>query len=224
MIISALEKLRKISKKFPASPGVYFFLNKNKKPIYIGRAGSLKRRITSYFRAADFRIKEMVESAKGLKFQKTKTLLEAIILEANLIKKYWPKYNIVDRDDSTFSYLIILKGSYPKVLIVRESDIKKYGMGKAKIFGPYQSQRLLRIALNLVRRIFPFSYCAPNQGKPCFDYQIGLCPGICVGKITPAEYRKNIDNLIMFFWRSKKTTFEKNKKAKSGENYCFGTG
>jgi len=207
-----VSKIKKRSKTFPNLPGVYFFLDKNKKPIYIGRAGSLKKRIASYFRTKDPRIAEMVGSAKGLKFEKTKTLLEAIILEANLIKKYWPKYNIVDKDNTSFDYLVILKGKYPKVLMVRGREIEKYGVMNAKIFGPYQSFRLLRTALSLVRRIFPFGKCVPNQGKPCFDHQIGLCPGICVGAISSKDYKKNIDNIILFFSGQKKRLLKKLKK------------
>ncbi|MHB9020042.1 MAG: GIY-YIG nuclease family protein [Minisyncoccota bacterium] len=212
MAISTLEKIHKISKTFPNSPGVYFFLDKKRKPIYIGRAGSLKKRITSYFRTKDLRIGEMVRSAKGLKFEKTKTLLEAIILEANLIKKYWPKYNIVDKDNKSFDYLVITKEKYPKVLMVRGRELEKYGAGRSRIFGPYQSFRLLRTALSLVRRIFPFGKCTPDQGKPCFDNQIGLCPGICVGAISQKEYKRNIDNLILFFSGQKKRLFKVLKK------------
>jgi len=213
MSIAFSEKLHKISKKFPNSPGVYFFLDNKKRPIYIGRAGLLKKRIASYFRTKDPRIGEMVQLAKGLKFEKTKTLLEAIILEANLIKKYWPKYNIVDKDGTSFDYLIITKERYPKVLMVRGRELQKYGAGsKAKIFGPYQSYRLLRTALGLVRRIFPFGKCRPGQRKPCFDHQIGLCPGICVGVISQKEYRKNIDNISLFFGGQKKRLLKNLKK------------
>lgn len=212
MAILVLDKIRKISKIFPNSPGVYFFLDKNKRPIYIGRAGSLKKRISSYFRTIDPRIKEMVQSAYGLKFEKTKTLLEAIILEANLIKKYWPKYNVMEKDDKSFDYLAITKEKYPKVLMVRGRELQKFGAGKARVFGPYQSFRLLRIALNLVRKIFPFGKCKPNQGKPCFDNQIGLCPGICVGVISQKEYKKNIDNIALFFGGQKKRLLKILKK------------
>jgi excinuclease ABC subunit C len=208
-------KIKEIAKKFPNSSGVYFFLDKNKKPIYIGRAGSLKKRIASYFRTKDPRIGEMVQFAKGLKFEKTKTLLEAIILEANLIKKYWPKYNVMEKDDKSFDYLVITKEKYPKVLTVRGRELQKYGAGKSKIFGPYQSYRLLRIALGLVRRIFPFGKCALGQGKPCFDHQIGLCPGICVGAISQKEYKRNIDNIALFFGGQKKRLLKILKKQNS---------
>jgi excinuclease ABC subunit C len=212
MAITNYEKIRKISKTFPNTPGVYFYLDKNKKPIYIGRAGSLKKRIASYFRTKDLRIAEMMQSAKGLKFKKTKTLLEAIILEANLIKKYWPKYNIQEKDNKSFDYLVITRDKFPKVLTVRGRELEKYGVENAKIFGPYQSYRLLKTALGLVRKIFPFGKCQPNQGRPCFDYQIGLCPGICIGAISQKDYKKNIDNIALFFNGQKKRLLKKLKK------------
>ncbi|MCL5017471.1 MAG: GIY-YIG nuclease family protein [Patescibacteria group bacterium] len=212
MAITVYEKIKKISKTFPNSPGVYFYLDGAKKPIYIGRAGSLKKRIASYFRTKDPRIAEMVRSAKGLKFEKTATLLEAIILEANLIKKYWPKYNIQEKDNKSFDYLVITKDKYPRILTVRGRELQKFGAGKAKIFGPYQSYRLLRTALGLVRKIFPFGKCQPGQGRPCFDYQIGLCPGICIGEISAKDYKKNIDNIALFFGGQKKRLLKKLKK------------
>ncbi|MDD5547836.1 MAG: GIY-YIG nuclease family protein [Candidatus Pacebacteria bacterium] len=205
-------KIKKQSKKFPNLPGVYFFRNKKGKPIYIGRAGSLKKRIASYFRTKDLRIQEMVLSAHSVDFQKTSTLLEAVILEANLIKKYWPKYNVVDKDDTSFAYLVILPGLYPKPIIVRGREMEKYLHLKAKIFGPYQSFRLLKTALELARKIFPFSVCTPNSGKACFYYQIGLCPGACIGAITPEEYKKNIKNLILFFSGEKKKLIKELKR------------
>ncbi|MDD5430839.1 MAG: GIY-YIG nuclease family protein [Candidatus Pacebacteria bacterium] len=207
-----IARLKKISKKFPNLPGVYFFRNGNGKPIYIGRAGSLKKRIASYFRTKDLRIQEMVFSAHSVDFEKTETLLEAVILEANLIKKYWPKYNVVDKDDTSFAYLAILPGLYPKPVIVRGREMEKYLHSKIKIFGPYQSFRLLKTALELARKIFPYSICAPNSGKACFYYQIGLCPGACIGAISPEKYKKNIKNLILFFSGEKKKLIKELKR------------
>ena len=195
--MSRLEKIIKKSKSFPNKSGIYWFSKKGKK-IYVGKAGSLKKRIASYFRAPDQRIKMMVNEADNISFKKTNSVLEAIILEANAIKKYLPKYNIKEKDDRSFVYLVIPKNDFPKPFIARGREVEKYGNGNY-IFGPYQSYRTLKIALNLARKIFPFGICRPNQNKPCFDYQIGLCPGICIGVITKKNYRKNIKNLTLFF-------------------------
>ena len=228
--MSIIKKILKKSKKFPNSPGIYWFSKKGKK-IYIGRAASLKKRVSSYFRSEDRRINSMVSEADNISFKKTASVLEAVILETNAIKKYWPKYNIKEKDNRSFVYLVISRDQYPRVFIARGREVEKYISSPHKnprgrlcgeiVFGPYQSYRTLKIALNLARKIFPFGTCKPGSetlanvlrgktstlkaakillpGKPCFDYQIGLCPGICVGAISIKDYQKNIKNLTLFF-------------------------
>ena len=205
--------MKKTKIKIPQKPGVYLFLNKKGEVLYVGRASNLKNRINNYFRSnLEPRIQEMVNLASNLKVKPTANLLEAIILEANLIKKYWPKYNIRERDSRSFLYLVIPKKEFSHPLIVRERELKKFPIEKAEIFGPYKSLSLLNTALKILRRIFPYSTCKINSGKPCFDYQIGLCPGACLGIISKEEYQKNIDNLILFLKGKKKTLFKKLKK------------
>jgi len=205
--------MKKPKIKIPQKPGVYLFLNKKGEVLYVGRASNLKNRINNYFRSnLEPRIQEMVNLASNLKVKPTANLLEAIILEANLIKKYWPKYNIRERDSRSFLYLVIPKKEFSHPLIVRERELKKFPIEKAEIFGPYKSLSLLNTALKILRRIFPYSTCKINSGKPCFDYQIGLCPGACLGIISKEEYQKNIDNLILFLKGKKKTLFKKLKK------------
>lgn len=182
----------------PNKPGVYFWLDKNKQVLYVGRATSLKSRLSQYFQKnIESRIAEMVTTAQDLRWTVCDSLLEAIILEAKYIKEYWPKYNIVDRDNRSFLYIVIPTGDYPKPIIVRGQDLKKFPESRAKVFGPYQSRTLLSNALRLIRPIFPWSNCVPKSGKACFDYQIGLCSGACIEKITPTAYQKNINNLIL---------------------------
>jgi len=191
-------KLKAELKNIPAKPGIYFWLNKAGRVLYVGRATNLKARLGQYFQKnIDRRIAEMVDQAADIKYEATDNLLEAIILEATNIKKYWPKYNIVDRDGRSFIYVVIPKGEYPKPLIVRGSDLKKFPATRAKIFGPYQSFHLLQNALRIIRRLFPYSTCVPRSGRACFDYQIGLCPGACLGVISPRDYQKNINNIIL---------------------------
>ncbi|MEK7072042.1 MAG: GIY-YIG nuclease family protein, partial [Patescibacteria group bacterium] len=110
----------------PLSPGVYMFIGSRGEIIYIGRATSLKKRVLQYFRKdIDSRIAEMVFLAKNIKHQKTDTVLEAIILEANLIKKHWPKYNVKDKDHRSFVFVVISKKDYAYPIIVRERELKK---------------------------------------------------------------------------------------------------
>ena len=213
--------IKEKAKKFPESPGVYLFKDGNGRVIYVGRASSLKKRIASYFSArADARTKELVAEATGLSFRKTATLLDAVVLEANLIKKYWPKFNVRERDDRSFVYLVIPRSEkFPRPLIARGRETEKFRPFKAEIIGPFQSYRLLKTALSLARRIFPFSDCsgsapaaAGREKRPCFYYQIGLCPGVCAGKADEREYKKNIRNLILFFRGEKRRLLQKLKK------------
>lgn len=209
------ERLKKISQKFPNTPGVYFWMGTDKKPLYIGRAGSLKKRIASYFLTRDPRINEMVALAKNVKFQKTDTLLEAIILEANLIRKFWPKYNVKEKDNRSFLYIVITNDEFPRLLTIRARELEKYSVTEKSakaIFGPYQSYHLLRATLEIVRRIFPYTTCKPGAARACFHCQIGLCPGVCVGRADKKEYAEMIRNLILFFRGDKKRLLARLKK------------
>jgi len=202
--------------KLPDKPGVYLFLDKKGEILYIGRATLLKRRVASYFRNdLDPRIKEMVGLAAKIEHYVTETVLESFILEANLIKKHWPKYNIREKDDRSFIYIVIAEADYPKPVIVRGKDLEKFPAGSAKVFGPYKSLRIAGEILKIARRIFPYGTCLPlyssdnRRGKPCFHYQIGLCSGICVGAVSKEDYQKNINNLILFLSGEKKRLIKK---------------
>ncbi len=201
------------NKKFPKTPGVYQFIGKNNEVLYVGRAVNLNRRLLNYFqKQLDPRISEMVALAKRIKLIKTANLLEAVILEANLIKKYWPKYNIKDKDNRSFVYVVIPKKEYTRPFLIRGHELQRFSNTNAKIFGPYQSLSLLNHALKIIRRIFPYSTCAIGSGKPCFDYQIGLCPGACVSAISVKDYQKNINNIILLLSAKKKALLRKLKR------------
>lgn len=211
-------------KKLPLKPGVYIFLDKKGRVLYVGRATSLRRRVAYYGQKnLDPRLTEMISQTKRLKHYQTDTLLDAVILEANLIKKHWPKYNIRERDDRSFIYIVIPKTNFPAPLIVRSHELNKFfanhkpklienykfKIENSRIFGPYQSLTLVKSALKIIRRLFPYSTCTPLSGKPCFDYQIGLCPGACVGAIAPQDYQKNIQNIILLLKGEKKKLLKK---------------
>ena len=206
--MSLFQQTRRLSLK----PGVYLFLDRQGKVLYVGRAISLRKRVMNYFQKnSDPRIKEMIASAAKIKHYQTGNLLEAIILEANLIKKYWPKYNIRERDNRSFLYIVIPNADYSRPFVVRQKELISLGKD-AKVFGPYKSLALINTSLRIIRRIFPYSTCRAGSGKPCFDYQIGLCPGACTGVISKADYQKNIDNLILFLKGKKKQLMKKLKK------------
>lgn len=205
-----LKKLKEKANLAPKKPGVYFWLGKKQEILYIGRATSLNSRLKQYFQKnIEARIAEMLGKAINLKFEESDNLLEAIILEAKYIKKYWPKYNVRDRDDRSFIYLVLAKTDFAKPLIIRGRDLGKFKSKKVDIFGPYQSFYLLQSALRLIRRIFPYSLCQINSGKACFDYQIGLCPGACVNKISAKDYSKNIESIRLLLSGNKKILIKK---------------
>ncbi|OJI06954.1 MAG: hypothetical protein COX02_00770 [Candidatus Vogelbacteria bacterium CG22_combo_CG10-13_8_21_14_all_37_9] len=248
-----LNHLKKYS--LPDSPGVYFFYQ-DKKIIYIGKATSLKDRVRSYF-VGDLsetrgpRLVKMLELSNKLKWHSTESVLEALLLETELIKIHQPKYNAREKDDKSYNYIVITKETYPRVIIVRGRDLDKRGfdVGKrssarypmshivvANSYGPFPNGRDLKIALRLIRKIFPWrDKCLPTQifpvgkiwvggkigqVKPCFEHQIGLCPGVCVGAISPRDYAKTITKLRLIFsgrFKTLKTKLAKEMKALAKE-------
>ncbi|MDO8482190.1 MAG: hypothetical protein Q7S75_03885 [bacterium] len=261
--------------KLPDSPGVYFF-RAGKRPIrtrgrthptsngvkilYIGKATSLRDRVRSYFStnltdARSSAIAGMIEEAGSISWKKTDSVLEALILEANLIKRHQPKYNVEQKDDKSFNSLVITKEDFPRVLVMRGRELLQdrpfpnmdlrspylggerylkifgpypHGRQYLKIFGPYPHGRQLQEALKIVRKIFPFrDKCTPcdmshkshkslpanscelagkeiqkkckDICKPCFNRQLGLCPGVCRGEINMREYARIIRHITTLF-------------------------
>ncbi len=185
----------------PDVPGVYLMKDAKGTIIYVGKATSLLRRVSSYFQKAhDARIEEMVSQIRKIDYIERSTAIEALILEANLIKHYWPKYNIREKDNKSFLYLVITKDEYPRPLLIRGKDLDPNAKKAYQaIFGPYTAPRSLRAALDLLRKVFPWSTCVPGQKRPCFYVHLGLCPGVCTGTAEKKAYRKTIRDLIRFF-------------------------
>ena len=206
--------LKKVN--LPDSPGVYFFLGPKKKILYIGKATSLKDRVKSYFgknlmSTRGPLVTKMVEGAVFLDYKTTDSVLEALILEAYEIKKYKPIYNSKEKDDKSYNFVTITDEDFPRVVITR-------GLGT---FGPFPHGAELKEALKIVRKIFPFrdEKCKLN-GRPCFNAQLGLCPGPCIGLISKKDYRKQIRKLKLFFEAKKSELIkmlEKEMKIKAKE-------
>lgn len=192
------QKIAQKIKKAPLAPGVYFFRNKDSETIYIGRAANLKNRLKNYLAPTDPKTKKMTEEAASVEWKTTKNLLEAIVLEANLIKKCQPFFNIKEKDNRSFVYIIIPQTKWPYPRIVRGRELSKFQPHNTFIFGPLQSYSLAKNFLHSLRKVFPYSTCAFNSGRPCFHYQIGLCPGKCVNKISKTDYNKIIQAMINF--------------------------
>jgi excinuclease ABC subunit C len=203
----------------PDSPGVYFFLSPKGEILYVGKASSLKDRVKSYFMKDILvtrgpKISKMLEDAVKVDFKVTDSVLEALIMEANEIKKHQPPANSRDKDDKSYNFVVITKEDFPKLVFVRGRELSQMNDVKKrflKIFGPFPHGGELREALKIVRRIFPYrdEKCKiTDKLKPCFNAQIGLCPGPCAGRISKAEYKKIIRNISLFF-EGKKSTLAK---------------
>lgn len=194
----------------PDSPGVYFFLGKKGEILYVGKATSLKDRVKSYF-SKDIlltrgpKILKMLEEAESLEYKVTDSVLEALILEANEIKKHQPRANSREKDDKSYNFVAITREDFPRVIFVRGRELAQMedvNQMFSKVFGPFPHGGELREALKIVRKIFPYrdEKCKiTDKLKPCFNYQIGLCPGPCAGRISKTEYKKIIRHIVLFF-------------------------
>lgn len=193
--------------ELPNSPGVYRFLNENRDILYIGKATNLRQRVRSYFdndliKTRGRFIVDMVATAKYVEFENTKTVLDALIREAALIKQVQPPYNTREKDNRSFAYIVITKEDYPRVLQLRERSIALLKDEENKYiatYGPFSSAHLAKELLSIIRRIIPFrDKCSVGQGKPCFHKQLGLCPGVCDNSISKTDYNKLISDFRTF--------------------------
>lgn len=226
------QEIKKLISSFPDAPGVYVFKSKSRKSkveskiLYIGKATSLRDRVKSYFS------KDIVKTRSGLVVKmltqfdkieiiKTDSVLEALVLEAHLIKKYQPEANIQEKDNKSFNFVVITKEDFPRVLVARGRELLNSYFLKEKqfnvkyAFGPFTNGGQLREALKIIRRMFPFrDTCVPLFEKPlalrslggagCFNRQIGMCPGVCTGEISKEQYAETVKNIILFFEGNKK--------------------
>lgn len=187
--------------KIPHKPGVYQFKNKSNKIIYVGKAIDLHSRVSSYFNNQDQALKTqiLVENIASVETIIVESELEALILEANLIKKHLPQFNVKLTDDKDYLYILITKEDFPKVITARKYDTKQ----ALKFFGPFPSSTTVKQTLKQLRKVFPWCNNPPKsssakQSRACFYYHLGLCPGACLGLIDKKEYRKIINRLTRF--------------------------
>ena len=184
-------------KGLPDTPGVYLFKNARGKVIYVGKAINLKNRVSSYFQKFENLLPKtqlLVTDITDLDYVRVESEIEALILEANLIKKHKPHYNIRLKDDKDYIYIMITKEDFPTVRLARQKDLK----GAKKYFGPFPDGGSARTVYRLLRRLFPFRTCKPGQGKACFYYHIGLCLGPCIGAVDKKTYNLMIRRMISF--------------------------
>lgn len=183
----------------PALPGVYRMYDSHDKVIYVGKAKSLKKRLSSYFRKRVDRPKTaaLVRQIAYIETTITNSETEALILEHNLIKKYRPRYNVVLRDDKSYPYILLSDHRHPRLALHRG-----HKRAKGKYFGPYPSGKSVRESLILLQKTFPVRQCSDseyaNRTRPCLQYQIGRCSGPCCEKVSDEEYRKQADLVALF--------------------------
>jgi excinuclease ABC subunit C len=188
----------------PDAPGCYLMKDADGRVIYVGKAKVLRNRVRSYFhKGADHtrRIRRMVSEVQDLDWIVTDTELEALVLESNLIKKHRPTYNVKLRDDKSYPYIAItMSEEWPRVAYVRK--LRMQPREKDKYFGPYTDTEAVHETLRLIRKIFrvPCGFKRPEQskGKACMYYHIGQCTGVCIGKISKAEYMGIIRDVMAF--------------------------
>lgn len=196
------ERLESRLKEIPAEPGVYLMRDGSDQILYIGKSKKLRARVRSYFQQGHFhapRIALMVKLVVEIEFIVTDTEAEALALEANLVKQHQPHFNVLLKDDKKYPWLCITwSEAYPRIFITRKRHL---GKGKDRFYGPYVDVGLLRRTLHLVKRLFPLRQRPQPlfKDRPCLNYDIGRCPGVCQALISSEEYHKIIQKVAMIF-------------------------
>ena len=188
----------------PKTPGSYQFKDLDGRIIYVGKAKSLRSRISSYFQLKEnlpVRTQQMISEATTVEWMQVQNEVEALILEHSLIQEHQPRFNVRLRDDKSYPFLMVtLADQWPRAMLTR-GKIKK----ENKYFGPYVDVGAIRETMDLLQRTFPLRTCTMNKfrrheklGKPCLEFHIKKCCGPCVDKISDSEYKKLVNDLIKF--------------------------
>jgi excinuclease ABC subunit C len=201
-LIQSPDRLEARLQEIPADPGVYLMRDRLGEILYIGKAKKLRTRVRSYFRESQAHsphIALMVQQIAEIEFIVTDTEGEALALEANLIKQHQPRFNILLKDDKKYPYVCITwSENYPRIFITRK---RRLGSAKDRFYGPYVDSRLLSQTLQLIKRVFPLRQRPKPlfKDRPCLNYDIGRCPGVCQKLITPEDYHQTLQKIAMIF-------------------------
>ena len=196
------DHIKSILKALPEKAGVYQFFEENGSILYVGKAKVLKNRVTSYFNKNKYesiKTKLMVKKIRDIKYSVVETESDALLLEDSLIKKFKPRYNILLKDDKSYSSIVIKNEPFPRVLSTRQilNDGSTY-------FGPYTSGKSLYSILDLIKELYPLRTCTLNLSKAniqakkfkvCLEYHLGNCLGPCVGKQREEDYQQGVQHI-----------------------------
>ncbi len=197
-----MQTLREKSMKLPLTPGVYIMKNKQGKIIYIGKAKKLKNRVSQYFGSQNkhsIKVRKMVENVDDFDYILTDSEFEALVLEASLIKQNQPKYNILLKDDKGYSYIKITNEPYRKISAVLQKNDEN-----AEYIGPFTSSYSVKQSVDEANKIFRLPQCNKSfprdikKGRPCLNFHINRCMGVCTGKISKSEYDEAVKDAIDF--------------------------
>ncbi len=206
-------------RNLPAKPGVYLMKDVRSRIIYVGKAKSLRSRVRAYFQDSpppDSKTSALISKITDFDVLVTDSEMEALILEANLIKKHRPRYNVNLRDDKRYPYVKVTDEPFPRVLVVR-----RVGKDKAHYFGPYTNVKAMRNTLKILRRVFAVRSCnyplpSNKRVRLCLDYHIKRCPGPCEGKISAEEYGETVRDILLFL-SGKNSLLVKNLEGKMND-------
>ena len=222
-----IERLLKKANSLPLQSGVYIMKDKTKKVIYVGKAKKLKNRVTSYFRknsSHNLKTVMMVSKVEDFDYILTDSEFEALVLECSLIKQYQPKYNILLKDDKGYSYIRVTKEDFPRI-----SEVKQKADDGAQYIGPYTSSWAISSSVREAQSIFRLPDCSKvfprdfGKTRPCLNYHIGRCMGLCTGKISKEEYNETIDQALAFLQGNSNAVVKimEEKMAQYSENLEF---
>lgn len=193
-----MSKIDELLSTTPHKPGCYLMKDKNNCIIYVGKSKNLKNRLSSYFKQTHTgKTMMLVRDIESFEYIITNSEVESLLLELNLIKKYTPKYNILYKDDKTYPYIELTNDAIPRLLIVRNPNIKK---GKnRRLFGPYPNVTAAKRVVEILNRLYPLRKCKNMPKKECLYYHIGECLGYCIHKSDETEISKMKEEIIAFF-------------------------
>ncbi|XHU96022.1 MAG: excinuclease ABC subunit UvrC [cyanobacterium endosymbiont of Rhopalodia gibba] len=189
-------------KELPSEPGIYLMRNGEGDILYIGKSKKLRSRVRSYFQKSQShipRIALMLQQVTDIEFIVTDTEAEALALEANLIKQHQPYFNVLLKDDKKYPYVCITwSEEYPRIFITRKRRLNKE---RDRYYGPYVDTYLLRYTLRLVKQVFPLRQRPKPlfKDRPCLNYELGKCPGVCQGLVSTEDYNKIVEKIAMIF-------------------------